>query len=101
MQWVCVKEYTAFARSWRKTTRLRFNKLRRGKQFMPSEGPVFALMSYASAGNSWLKTTFHRRAKWVLNKDSNSVDSKKNGFSQLLNPFFIIYKWCRKPEFKN
>jgi hypothetical protein len=37
----------------------------RKRQFMASEGPVFDLMSYASAGNSWLKTTGHGGAKWV------------------------------------
>ena len=41
----------------RKTTSLRFVKLRLGTQFMAPGGPVFALVSYASAGDSGWKTT--------------------------------------------
>ena len=46
-----------FARLSRKATRLLSGELRRGRQFMVPGGPVFALMSYASAGISWRKTT--------------------------------------------
>jgi hypothetical protein len=47
----------------RKTTSLRFGKLRPGTQLMAPGGPVFALMSYASAGDSGRKTTSLRFGK--------------------------------------
>ena len=41
----------------------------------------------------------HGRAKcfYKINKVTQSIHIK-NGFSNLLNPFFIIDKWCRRLE---
>jgi hypothetical protein len=50
-------KHISLAGSGRKTTRLRFGKLRRGRQVKTPGGPVFALTSYASAGGSGRKTT--------------------------------------------
>ena len=50
----------------RKTTSLRFDKLRLGTQFMAPGGPDFALTSYASAGCSGRKTTSRDKASASL-----------------------------------
>ena len=79
--------------AWRKTTSLRFVKLRLGKQFMAPGGPVFALASYAPAGDSWRRRT---PLRWSFGATSKSWRKTTSPFNWIFDSFFCTMKNVRE-----